>query len=262
MPPQQPNNWIVIPKPNPAAQVKLFCLPFAGGSTVAFRSWGNLLPDFIEVNAVEIPGRGHRLTEPLIKVLENLVYNTAKGIIEQIDRPYVLFGHSMGSLLGFELAHYLTEHHGRPPLHLVFSGRGAPHVTSKEKPIHELPESDFIREIKNYNGTPKEVLEHSELMQIMIPILRSDFQVCETYTYKKHMRKLNSPISVFGGLNDHSAPRSELEAWKEHTTGAFNLRMFPGDHFYLNSSEKMLLEALARDVHVSMKEAKAGHENG
>ena len=241
------DTWVIIPKKVPDPKLRLFCLPFAGGNANAFRDWVNYLPDSVELNTVEIPGRGHRLAEPLMKELHPLVEAIAAGIRPYLDRPFVLFGHSMGALLGFELTHLLKEKYNRAPVHLFLSGRGAPDTIDREEPIHRLPEAAFIEKIKKYNGTPKDVLEHEELMQIMIPILRSDFQVCETYVYKPKS-KLDLPLTVFGGLKDSSSPQPDLQAWEKFTSGPFALRMFPGDHFYLLQSKADLVHAVLRDV--------------
>ena len=241
------DTWVVIPQKKPDPKLRLFCLPFAGGNANAFRDWDKLLPDTVELNAVEIPGRGHRLGEPLIKQIEPLVKAIAQGIKAYLDRPFVFFGHSMGALLGFELTHYLKQQFNVQPAHLFLSGRGAPDAIDREEPIHNLPDREFVDKIKEYNGTPKEVLEHEELMEIMIPILRSDFQVCETYVYKQKP-KLDMPLTVFGGLNDSSAPQIDLQAWANFTVGPFALRMFPGDHFYLLHSKADLVHAILRDI--------------
>jgi len=241
------DTWVIVPKTIPSPKLRLFCLPFAGGNANAFREWANFLPDTVELNAVEIPGRGHRLAEPLVKQIEPLVEAIAQGIKPYLDRPFTLFGHSMGALLGFELTHYLKQEFDLQPAHLFLSGRGAPDIVDKEEPIHNLPENEFIERIKNYNGTPKEVLEHEELMQIMIPILRSDFEVCETYRYQEKP-KLTLPLTVFGGLKDSSAPSADLEAWANYTEGPFALRMFSGDHFYLLQSKADLVHAILRDI--------------
>jgi medium-chain acyl-[acyl-carrier-protein] hydrolase len=134
---------------------------------------------------------------------------------------------------------------------LFLSGRGAPTTPSRDEPIHALPENEFLKRIREYNGTPKEIFEHQELMQLMIPILRADFEVCETYRYQPRPA-LTCPITIFGGLRDSGANRSELEAWREMTSGAFRLRMFPGDHFYLLNSQATVVHTLVRDLHESM----------
>ncbi len=240
--------WIVKPKPNPSAQLKLFCLPFAGGGSVSFRPWSDLVPEQIELIAVEIPGRGRRIGEPLRRRMDYLIPDMAQGLLPELDKPFALFGHSMGTLLAFELAHFLKDHQHPKPLHLFLSGRGAPHIPSRDKPIHRLADDEFIREIKNFNGTPKEVLEHEELMQIVVPILRADFEICETYQFKPKL-PLEIPITVFGGLRDSGASREELAAWEKHTSSEFNLRMFPGDHFFLLEHFRVLIESMVRDLY-------------
>ncbi len=241
------SDWVVKPKPNPGAQLKLFCLPFAGGGSTSFRPWAELLPAQIELCAVEIPGRGHRLREPLVRRMEALIPQIANGIKTELDRPFVLFGHSMGTLLVHELTHYLLDNGLPAPAHLFVSGRGAPHLPSRDKPIHQLPEKEFVAEIRKFDGTPKEVLEHEELMELMIPILRADFEVCETY---RHSPKppVPIPITVFGGLQDEGANREELEAWQELTSAGFKLHMFPGGHFFLLRHHPTMVEIIVRDV--------------
>ena len=239
--------WIVKPKPNPGAQLKLFCLPFAGGGSASFRNWAGLLPPQIELCAVEIPGRGARLSERFFRRLDDLLPELGEAIIAELNKPFAIFGHSMGALTGFELTHFIKDKYGRQPVHLFLSGRGAPHLPDRTAPIHQLPEADFIREIKRYNGTPKEVLEHQELMEIITPILRADFEVCETYQFRQKA-KLECPLTVVCGLQDEGATRAELEAWREQCAGPFNLRMFPGDHFYLLEHKHKLVETIVRDI--------------
>ena len=222
-------------------------MPFAGGSSAAFRSWADVLPPQIELCAVEIPGRGARLSEPLKRRLSDLLPALANGIIAELDKPFAIFGHSMGALTGFELAHYLKDSFNLQPMHLFLSGRGAPNIPDHYKPIHQLADAEFIQEIKNYNGTPKEVLEHQELMEIVTPILRADFELCETYQYSEKP-KLECPLTVLCGLQDNGATKEELEAWRSLCSGPFNLRMFPGDHFYLLEHKHNLIETIVRDI--------------
>jgi len=183
--------------------------------------------------------------------MHSLIPQIAQGIKEELDRPYALFGHSMGTLLVYELTHFLLENGFPAPAHLFLSGRGAPHLPNRDKPIHQLPEHEFVAEIRKFNGTPKEVLEHEELMQLMIPILRADFEVCETYQYTQKPA-FTIPITVFGGLQDEGATREELEAWQEHTTAGFNLRMFPGGHFFLLQHQPTIVETIVRDLQTQL----------
>ncbi len=241
------NPWIVKPRPNPEAKIRLICLPFAGGGSISFRNWAAILPNTIELITAEIPGRGARLTEPLRKRIDDILPDLSAALLQELDKPFVLFGHSMGTLLGFELSHHLIQKYQLQPAHLFFSGRGAPHKPSIDPPIHQLEHDEFVEEIKRFNGTPQAVLENKELMELMVPILRADFEVCERYEYYQKP-PLTCPISAYGGIQDSGAPKEMLEAWSEHTTGPFNLRMFPGDHFYLLGQTVPLIESLLRDL--------------
>lgn len=244
-----PNPWLSCPKPNPAASVRLFCFPYSGAAASVYYPWADLLPPAIEVCPVQLPGHGTRLREPLATRLAPQVEALAAGLAPAFDRPFAFFGHSMGALLSFELARTLRRQ-GRPgPMHLFVSGHGAPHLPDRNPPLHALPDDQFVAKLRELNGTPEEVLRHQELLQLLTPILRADFAVCETYVYQPEP-PLDCPISAYGGLGDGYVNRDELAAWQAQTTGRFSLRMFPGDHFYLNnpSNRTHLLMALAREL--------------
>lgn len=243
------NLWLSCPKPNPAATVRLFCFPYSGAAASIYYPWADVLPPFVEVCPVQLPGHGTRLREPLATRLEAQVQAVAAGLAPAFDRPFAFFGHSMGALLSFELARHLRRT-GRPgPVHLFVSGHGAPHLPDRNPPMHQLPEDEFVAKLRELNGTPEEVLRHSELLQLLTPILRADFAVCETYVYRPEP-PLACPISAYGGLADAYVSREELEAWQEQTASRFSLRVFAGDHFYLNNpaNRTHLLMALARDL--------------
>ena len=241
------NPWCVKPKPLPGAKLKLICLPFAGGSSQAYRSWVGLLPSSIELIAIELPGRGTRLNEPLIAHLPTLIPRLAHGLIDELDRPFIIFGHSMGTSIGFELTQFLLKNYNTAPDYLFFSGRSAPHLDDREEPIHQLDDRAFIQKLRSFEGTPAEVLDHEELMAFMLPIIRADFTMIETHVWDSYP-PFNIPLTVFGGLADESARREELMAWKDYTTALFNVRMFPGGHFYIQKSYPTLLQALLRDL--------------
>jgi medium-chain acyl-[acyl-carrier-protein] hydrolase len=179
--------------------------------------------------------------EPLIQALENV-------LLPALDRPFAFFGHSMGAIVSFELARLLRENNHLSSLKLFVSGRRAPQIPDSDLPIHALPEPEFLKELRRYNGTPEEVLNNTELMQLLLPTLRADFAVLETYIYAP-APPLDCPITAFGGLQDWKASREDLEAWREQTNAAFSLQMFPGDHFFLYSSETLLLQFLSQELH-------------
>lgn len=243
------NPWLACPKPNPGAAVRLFCFPYSGAAASIYYPWAEMLPPSIEVCPVQLPGHGTRLREPLATRLTPQVEALAAGLAPACDRPFAFFGHSMGALLSFELARHLRRQ-GKPgPIHLFVSGHGAPHLPDRNPPLHQLPDDQFVAKLRELNGTPEEVLRHQELLQLLIPVLRADFAVCETYVYQPEP-PLDCPISAYGGLGDGYVNREELAAWQEQTTGRFSLRMFPGDHFYLNTptNRAHLLMALAREL--------------
>ncbi|APF18132.1 thioesterase II family protein [Caldithrix abyssi] len=241
------NKWLVIPTPRPAARIILLCFPFAGGSSHSFRGWAPILPPSVELRAVELPGHGTRLSEPLAEDIHELIEPIARGIASSLDKPFAIFGHSMGALLGFEVALYLQNKLNKRAEHLFVSGHGAPGTPRHEPEIHHLPKPQFLAKIKEYNGTPKEALENKELMDLMFPILKADFKICETYAHK-NSGLLNTPLTALGGIQDPSTPREDLEKWRSFTTQSFNIRLFPGDHFYLLQQKVNLLKAILTDI--------------
>jgi medium-chain acyl-[acyl-carrier-protein] hydrolase len=243
------DSWIICPKPNPNAQIRLFCFPYAGGSANIFRHWSNHLPAIIEVCAIELPGRGMRIKLPPFTQLEPLVTELANVLKPKLDKPFAFFGHSMGGLVSFELALLLRKQYDLNPSHLFVSARRAPQLVDPKPPIHNLPEAEFIAELRRLNGTPQALLENDELMQLFIPLLRADFAVLETYIYTQQA-PLYCPITAFGGLQDQEVSRDEIQAWQEQTNASFSLHMFSGDHFFLHSFQSLILEIISQQIFV------------
>lgn len=238
--------WLVTPAPNPAAPLRLFCFPYAGGSTQIYRTWANSLPVTVEVCAVEIPGRGRRLREKAHENLLALVADACTALRPYMNKPFAFFGHSMGALISFELARQLRREGQPPPAHIFVSGRRAPQLPDNA-PTYNLPDPEFIAELRRLNGTPQEVLEHPDLLQLMLPMLRADFSVCQTYRYAPEP-PLKCGFSVYGGVDDADISREQLEAWSQHTSSAFTVRMFPGDHFFLHTAPESL-KTLSQELH-------------
>lgn len=241
------SRWISRPLPQPQARLRLFCFSYAGGGAPIFRSWPGKLPPSVEVCAIQLPGRGPRMMESPFTRMPPLVSTLTDALLPLFDKPFALFGHSLGALISFEVARRLQSRHGVEPLHLFVSGSNAPQVPSREQPLHNLPEAEFINALGTLNGTPQEVLANQELMQLMIPILRADFAVCETYVYKDGSL-LSCPITAFGGLQDRKLYRSDIKAWRSQTTASFSMQMLEGDHFFLHSAEPQLLAMLSAEL--------------
>ena len=158
-----------------------------------------------------------------------------------------LFGHSLGALISFELARELCRQYGVNPVSMFVSSSRAPQLSRPSLVIHTLPDKKFMAELRRLNGTSPEVLENDELMEIILPVLRADFALYENYVYEPDFR-FDCPISAFGGLNDRRVTRCDLEGWQDQTSILFSLTMFPGDHFFVNTNEPLLLAALAHEM--------------
>lgn len=227
--------------------LRLFCFPYAGGGATIFRTWPHGLPENLEICPVHLPGRGARSTERPFSDLRQLVRSLADDIAPYLGEPFAFFGHSMGALISFELARYLRRSRGLEPSHLFVSGCRAPQVRNPEPPTYDLPEAEFIAELKRINGTPPEVFEYAELMQMVLPLLRADFSVCQTYSYL-HEPPLSCPVTAFGGIQDRDVTREHLEGWGQQTTGRFRMNLLPGDHFFINTSQRQLLNRLGENL--------------
>ena len=242
------DTWVSWPKPNSQASLRLFCFPYAGGAALTFRTWPDSLPSAIEICPVELPGRGKRITSVPFTRLQLLVQAMAIAILPYLDKPFAFFGHSMGGLVSFELARLLRKNYGKSPVHLFVSGYPAPQVPAPDPPIHALPEPEFLEELRRLNGTPEAVLENTELMQLLLPAIRADFAVIETYAYTPES-SLDCPITAFGGLQDREVSYDNLKVWQEQTNAAFSLHMLPGDHFFLQSAQALLLQSLSQELY-------------
>lgn len=238
--------WLPNFKPSPQSQLRLFCFPYAGGSTVTYLKWQESLPPDIEVCPVQLAGRGSRLRETPFHDYAALIPALVQGLTPYFDKPCAFFGHSMGAIISFELARYLQKVNGFEVTHLFVSGRRAPQLPNIDPYTFNLPEAQFVEELRRLNGTPKAVLGHSELMRVMLPVLRADFELIETYSYVPGS-PLTCPITVFGGVDDEIAVDA-LEPWCEQTAGPFALHMLPGDHFFVNTARLQITEAVAQKL--------------
>jgi medium-chain acyl-[acyl-carrier-protein] hydrolase len=239
--------WFTIPRPNPRSQLRLFCFPYAGGAATIYRQWPQSLPAFVEVIAVQPPGRGARLKETPFTNLRPLVESAAVAILPELDRPFALFGHSMGAIIAFELAHLLLDRHGLKPSRLFVSGRRAPQIPTSDSETFKLPDAEFIEELRRLQGTPDEVLAEPELMQLILPLLRADFEVVQTYVYHPGP-PLPCPLTVYGGAEDWEEPPDYLNPWRQHTSDEFSAKIFDGGHFFLHTHQAELLQALGRNL--------------
>jgi surfactin synthase thioesterase subunit len=240
--------WLIRPRPYRLGHLQLVCFSYAGGNASTYRTWPDDLPAEIDVCAVQLPGRDNRLAERPFTRLPDLV-ETLAGVLEpNLRAPFTFFGHSMGALVAFELTRELRRRGGPQPLHLFVSACRAPQLPDPDPPIHLLPEPELLEELRRLDGTPGHVFENPELRSLVLPMLRADFAVCETYVHEPD-EPLAISISAFGGAADNEVTQEQLNGWHTQTSAAFGLRIFAGNHFYfLGDARTAFLSALSHDL--------------
>lgn len=231
-----PNPWLVNLRPEETPILRLFCLPHAGGGIPAFRSWLKHLPPGIEIWAVQLPGRGARLKELPYSRVENLVQDLMLAVRPFLDHNYAIFGHSLGAVVGFELARRFWSESLPLPRRLFVAACRAPHLEVAEMPLHSLPDEVIQAELKKLNGTPDEVFEHIDLLRLVMPAIRGDLEAFETYRYPGG-EPLPSGITAFAGDHDGRFPVHEVQAWEQLAGGDFSFHIIKGDHFFIQNAE-------------------------
>ncbi|XVV00811.1 thioesterase II family protein [Actinosynnema sp. CA-248983] len=239
--------WIK-PAAAPDAPVLLYCVAHAGGGAGFFRSWHDGLGPGVGLCPVVLPGRESRVRETPLTTVADIAEPLAEAVRAHADRPYALFGHSMGAVVAYEVARRLTTA-PRPPLRLFVSGRRAPHLPARRPPLHPLPPEEFVPAVAAMGGTPREVLDQPGLMRLFLPGLRADFAVNETYRPLLGPM-LDCPVSALTGDADPEVEVAEVRRWAEVTTGPFRLRVFPGGHFYHAGPPPGVVDALRSDLAV------------
>ncbi|NTU80897.1 MAG: thioesterase [Chloroflexales bacterium] len=237
--------WLVRGSPQAQARLRLFCFPHAGVGAAIYTPWRALLPPSIELCAIVLPGREGRMRESAYTRLAPLVADLASALEPMLDRPYAIFGHSIGALLGFELARELRRRAAPEPVHLFASARRAPHLRDADPPLYRLSDTQLVEEMqRRYNGIPAVILADRELLSLFLPVMRADVTLADTYLYTPEP-PLTCPISALGGDGDHRVSHEELGAWRTHTRSSFGVQLFPGDHFYLQTARAPLIELIA-----------------
>jgi surfactin synthase thioesterase subunit len=240
------NPWLWISRPNPAARLRLFCLPYAGGGATTFRTWHAHLPGDVEVCAVQLPGRENRFPEPPFTDLVELAQALPRHLLASLDRPFALFGHSMGALIAYELAQRLFRQYGRAPTHLFVSGRGGPFVPRTGAVLHTMPaDEELLAELqRRYGHIPAVMFEDAELRELFVRLLRADLTLVETYRCAV-ATPLPCPVVALGGACDRDASPDGLRTWQPLTAATFAMHVFPGGHFYFSDRVQPLLATIS-----------------
>jgi surfactin synthase thioesterase subunit len=194
-----------------------------------------------------MPGREARISEKPFNDLNALLAAVSEQLLSFLDVPFALFGHSMGALVAFELARQLRRAYGITAARLIVSGRRAPRLAPSEPPAHTLAEPDLIAYLRELDGIPEEIFRDAAFMNVMLPVLRADFAVCEKYSYRQD-HPLFCGLTVFGGRDDPHVPPADLEDWRMETAAECEVRLFQGGHFFIRTAAAEVLEAVSNAV--------------
>lgn len=219
-------------------RIKLFCIPYSGGSAQAYLKWKRYLSNNIELCPVEIAGRGKRICEPLYNSFEEAIEDITSVIVPQIeaDNEYAILGHSMGSLLAFETYYKLMERGYHKPVHMFFSGRKAPQNVKDRTAFYRLSDEEFLKTVFIYGGNTEEVMKNEELLKLFLPILRADFKVTETYEHKEKSKKITCDITVINGREDLSILEYDMSEWNYYAGQQCNVKTVQGGHFFVTEN--------------------------
>lgn len=238
------NPYLHAPAATADARLRLFCIPYAGGSAAAFRGWPARVGHHVEVIGIQLPGRGARIEEPPISDFQRLLNELGAAIDAATGHmPYALFGHSMGALLAFELCRRARRYGRRQPELLFVSGRGAPHCPSRRRPVSAMSDTEFLRELRELNGTPAAVLDNPELMEFLLPAIRADFELLDSWRHV-HESAIDVPIVGLAGRCDDHAAVEHVVQWQHHSRVGFELLTYGGGHFFVHDEEA----SVVRDV--------------
>lgn len=239
--------WVKREPRRPGARARLFCFAHAGGGPAFFRGWRDAFTPHFELCSIVLPGRDERRRETPSTRMDQVIEPLFAVLSSFADKPFALFGHSMGAAIAYEMAQRFAASTIGPPLRLFVSGRRAPHLPARRRSFYDLPDDEFLRVIGAMNGTPSEVLLDEGLLKLFLPCLRADFELIETWAPSPGPL-LSCPVSAFSGDADPEVNPTELAGWNRVTSAEFRSRMFAGDHFYLRGAHPQLLAGIREDL--------------
>tara|TARA_B100000614_G_scaffold254860_1_gene270928 strand:- start:132 stop:878 length:747 start_codon:yes stop_codon:yes gene_type:complete len=233
--------WYLEYKKNPHAAMRLFCFHHSGGGASAFFPWLDKLSSSIEMIAIQLPGRENRFSEPLTNNLQHIITSLREGFELYKEKPFFTFGHSLGGLISFEFIKSIHQFYSLYPRCMIISATKAAHMPFRMKPLSSLDDETLKKEVQTYNGIEESILENDELLELFLPIIRSDFSIYESY-HPKDSTPLPCDILVFSGCEDSSVNAEEIQGWAAYTTGKFEHTPFPGGHFFIKNHIKSIAE--------------------
>lgn len=236
------NPWVVPLKAVAAPRLRVLCLPFAGGGTAAYRPLAEHAPADVEVLAARLPGRETRFGEPPVGDVTAVVNGVLEGLAGRLDAPLALFGHSMGTVIVHDLAYRLIAS-GTTPAAVVVSGRRAPFVPRRRRLMFDLSDAEFITELRRMGGTPPEVFEHKELLDLVLPVLRADFRLAETFD-RPPGTPFPCPVVALAGAADADAPPEDVERWGDLAGAGYTFKVYPGGHFFIHDHRADIMDMI------------------
>ncbi|HAB39451.1 MAG TPA: thioesterase [Rhodobacteraceae bacterium] len=243
------SNWFVTsPRDKAAVKLRLYAIPFAGRGASLFHTWRAILPDWIELVAIQLPGREARMGEPALTRIPEIVTALKNEIVASNTQPYAFFGYSMGALIGFETARALLSEEYSKPLALILGAHQPPHYRAAPVRFHAMSDAEFIAEMQRlYDGIPQEVLKNKNLMQLLLPTLRRDIEALEFFKYTPNV-PLDLPFYIYGGKKDPHANPPRLEHWRDLTNAPTQFRWFEGSHFFMQEDPRAVVKAIVEDL--------------
>lgn len=239
--------WIRRFHPNPDSGVRLICLPHAGGSASFFHPMSRALSGRADVVALQYPGRQDRRMEPCVEDIGELALAIAAELAPCLDRPVALFGHSMGATLAFEVSRLMERKYAFTPAHVFVSGRRAPSI-HRDETVHLRGDDGIVREMLALQGTDSAVLADEELLRMALPALRGDYRAIERYRAESGAVTA-APVTALTGDSDPRVSVADADAWRSHTTGRFELKVFPGGHFFPAKNQEAIVELISSQIH-------------
>lgn len=236
---KQSPRWPVQPTP----KLRLVCFPYAGGSSTIFSEWSDLLGDDYEVTAVTLPGRGVRIGERPHETWSSLLRDIQNQISSLLDAPYALFGHSFGGRIAYEVSQIVGN--STPPIATLISGCRSPDFPQNQPLMHLLSDEEFLTAVDVMEGTPKAILDNQDVMRIMLPTIRSDMKLSETWT-QRHSVKIDTPIHVLLGSEDKIETPKSVEGWEQCTASNYGFHEMSGGHFNIDENPRAFIRVLKK----------------
>jgi medium-chain acyl-[acyl-carrier-protein] hydrolase len=238
---------LLVTRKKPGARFRLFCFPYSGGSAAAFQPWEDLLPDDVELVAIRLPGHSGRMNEALLASVAEMADSLLPAITAWLDRPYLVYGHSLGSIVAFELLHALQSRRLPLPHHFFCAARRAPHAPPRIDPIHDYPVDRFKSELRRLNGTPEVLLADASLTELFLPIVRTDLKAAYVY-HREPDVKLGCRASALCGSRDHVVLPQDMAGWRDHFTEPPAFHSFEGGHFFLDDNRAAVVATVCSEA--------------